>query len=951
MLIRLLLIVIVYSNLASLNAQISAPIDYVSYKYSDFKQIKTTHFKVIYPQKGSEPFFIPSNMEQIALKVSEYAEESYSVLSKRLNYSPSGLINIVLIDSQDQHNGMATPIPQNTIHLYVVPPFEAPAFDENSNWLHETTTHELTHIINLSTSRGYSKILKAIFGNIVSINGLQPMNVIEGLAVYEETKLSPSGRGRSSFLHTHLRTLAYEDKILNNNKFSLEHSLYTLEDWPLGDVPYLYGYLLFEHLDSQGVNNPDYASYLNSGKLPYINISAAFEELYNQNLTTIWEQIKIKKNNYYQNWLSEIKKQEVTNIKELFLSDENTYSNTLPATSPDNTKIAYLHKNKNQTPKIIIRDLKSNNIITSTFSHDSTFIRWINNDELFFNELDIDHSNSYYVLKKLNTSTGHISDIDESQRIIDITPSIYNKTFYTVRLKTGISEILLEQINDSNSIKTISSLYKSEFMAVITKIAVKKDESGQSSIVFTERTADGNSYIKELVNSKNIKTIYKSEGVIRDLIVNNNEIYFISSPDKIFNIYKLKNNTAIKLTNAVTGIFDFNSTLEYVSYYTSTGFRLGKILVNKNSNFNNVAFKNEHIIEQKKPTQKEPENQKSNYNSFKDLLPKFWLPNAYYSNTNHSLGIITYGADATFRHEYSINANYELLSNKPYGSVSYSEHSFFTDFSIDATADVTNYRDTDNSIITDTEYTTGLSIFLPFYDDRLETGLVLRPEYSYSILNTQDGANVKKAGLAVGWYISNTFTPQFYLSIPQQGYSAYLSYGIYPASLNSESFAYKVASGFEINLPVYYSHIFRINNANAYMFGGNPNDYEEIKNSQSLMIKNPRYLFRGYDLIIAGRSLYTFNIEYKFPLLIINKGSGTFPLFLRKAHITLATDITYKSRDYHEYKFFNSAGAELNTEFFALYHLPLSFKIGYFKSLTNSMDELILGFYYTRSLY
>ena len=103
-----------------------------------------------------------------------YATEAHTKLSKFFLFDPvkdlKQKTHLVLISSSDETNGAATPLPQNTIYLYLNLPIEGSMLENYSSFLRALIIHEYTHIVNISSKRDYSKLLYTIFGNIMSPN-------------------------------------------------------------------------------------------------------------------------------------------------------------------------------------------------------------------------------------------------------------------------------------------------------------------------------------------------------------------------------------------------------------------------------------------------------------------------------------------------------------------------------------------------------------------------------------------------------------------------------------------------------------------------------------------------------------------------------------------------------------------------------------------------------------
>ncbi len=106
-------------------------------------------------------------------------------------------------------------------------------------------THEYTHIVQLDRVISLPEMLTHIFGNLYFLNLFQPVWLTEGLAVYEETQLTGGGRNQSPVSDMVLRMA-----VLDNNFPPITHAANYKEEWPDGDVPYLFGGAL--RLLSQG---------------------------------------------------------------------------------------------------------------------------------------------------------------------------------------------------------------------------------------------------------------------------------------------------------------------------------------------------------------------------------------------------------------------------------------------------------------------------------------------------------------------------------------------------------------------------------------------------------------------------------------------------------------------------------------------------------------------------
>jgi hypothetical protein len=200
----------------------------------DWHTLHTRHFRI---------HFTPP-LEAEARRAAVNAERAYAELSTEL-VPPRGTIDLVVSDNVDYVNGYATPFPSNRIVVFAHPPVDASGLRNYSDWNALVITHELTHIFHLDRSRGIWRAGQAIFGRnpLLFPNSYEPNWVIEGLAVYYESRLTGVGRLESSEHSMIARAAALANRV---------PSLYELSPgtsrFPGGEVVYVYGSLMFDYL-------------------------------------------------------------------------------------------------------------------------------------------------------------------------------------------------------------------------------------------------------------------------------------------------------------------------------------------------------------------------------------------------------------------------------------------------------------------------------------------------------------------------------------------------------------------------------------------------------------------------------------------------------------------------------------------------------------------------------
>jgi hypothetical protein len=132
--------------------------------------------------------------------VAGIAETVYARITGWLQWRPETRTHLVLLDSADFANGLASPLPFNYTAIFLSPPDDGELL-QNREWLELVLTHELTHIVHLDLARRAPLALRRIFGRappwlLIFPNTLPnvwgPAWVKEGLAVYAE---SDPGKG------------------------------------------------------------------------------------------------------------------------------------------------------------------------------------------------------------------------------------------------------------------------------------------------------------------------------------------------------------------------------------------------------------------------------------------------------------------------------------------------------------------------------------------------------------------------------------------------------------------------------------------------------------------------------------------------------------------------------------------------------------------------------------
>jgi Tol biopolymer transport system component len=182
----------------------------------------------------------------IARHAAIVAERAHFLLSRYLNWRTSGHVNLTLNDQTDYADGYASSVPYNFIYGFGAPPGAMDELDDFDDYLKLLITHELTHVVHLDTILGFARVYNALFGKLYAPNLSQPNWFVEGLAVLQESRQTTAGRLRSALFQMELRAPFLEGRLLELDGISNGPLVF-----PNGTAAYLYGSSLVQYVEDR----------------------------------------------------------------------------------------------------------------------------------------------------------------------------------------------------------------------------------------------------------------------------------------------------------------------------------------------------------------------------------------------------------------------------------------------------------------------------------------------------------------------------------------------------------------------------------------------------------------------------------------------------------------------------------------------------------------------------
>lgn len=299
----------------------------------------TPHFVIIHPQRRT----------LFARKVAAVAEKVHSLITRHLDWTPSSRTVITVTDYTDMANGMAGGFLMNAITVYATGPQPDGELSDYDDWLWILLAHEYTHIVHMDTRHGLPALIDSVFGKWWVPNGIQPSWVLEGFAVYSESRFSTAGRNRASIYDMYMRTATLYGNHLKLSDFST----FYYPRYPHGALVYLYGSRFIKYLaESRDERNLANLSHdYGSRAMPY-GVGKAVRNTFGGEIMALYDQFIDHISEKYRDQMAAVRARGVRRGKALTSTGEYTY---FPVFDPDSPNTLLFVENDGAHPTVIKR--------------------------------------------------------------------------------------------------------------------------------------------------------------------------------------------------------------------------------------------------------------------------------------------------------------------------------------------------------------------------------------------------------------------------------------------------------------------------------------------------------------------------------------------------------------------------------------------------------------------
>ena len=245
-----------------------------SYAWLDWQTLKTDHFTVFY-KEGYQ------NKARETINSLEYNRRSLEKLTDNEVLNTS----VVLEDIGAMSNAYADTV-FNNMHLFTYPA-GAGSLEYYRDWMNYLSVHEYTHILHLKKSGGLPGTVASLFGKGLSPNLISPAWLVEGLAVYSESRDSKFAGRLNYGLYKAYVEAAWKDKKLPSIMKAASNSM----EFPYGEGIYYYGGIFVDHL-SKKYGEEKITSFINNygSSIPLFEIDKASRKSFGKTLPQLWQE-------------------------------------------------------------------------------------------------------------------------------------------------------------------------------------------------------------------------------------------------------------------------------------------------------------------------------------------------------------------------------------------------------------------------------------------------------------------------------------------------------------------------------------------------------------------------------------------------------------------------------------------------------------------------------------
>ena len=950
----------------------SVPASAAGNPYLKYESITTQHFRVTYY----------SGEYDLAVRIADLAESILTRLAPAVGWPPSELVELSLVDVTDVANAFAGALPYDSIRMFATAPDDLSPLGDVDDWYLELVTHEFTHVLHTDHIRGIPAVVNAVIGKTLAPNQVQPRWILEGLAVFEESTKTSGGRLRSSTWNMFMRA-----DVLENNVATLDEISNDVRRWPQGNLWYLYGSFFMQWIaETYGeqairVMIDDYGHQI----IPYgINrsIRRATGRTYEQLYPAFVDTLRRESN-------ALVAKIRARGLREGTRITFGGQAANGPRFTPDGD-LAYYRDDGHETAGVYRVPLRRDRSgkITSKDEHDlwirtlgGGYTSFLPDKSVVFDSIETyDNLYGYYDLFWLPKGAASTTGL-ESRRVRltdgyravepDVSPDGKRVVFATNHRGTTYLQMadLDVHAGTTENLRTLvrsdpfDQAYSPRWSPDDRHVAYSVWKHGGFRDVRIVDSADG-SFV-EVTHDRAIDggPVFSPDG---------KKLYFHSDRTGVMNIYAydLATKKLDQVTNVINGaqqptISADGKTLVYLGY-THAGYDLFAMDLDPSKFLPALPY-----VDDRGSPPPEPRHVpfvRESYNPLHTLVPRHYLVNTQPGDFGQAFAVTVSSSDIMGLHNLSGSIGFETDQADPQFSVNYT----YSRLPFDVNASVfrsiapgPTYSLGKNSVDW-VESSVGGSVGINYSIPRAfethnfslsysvsdvfgDIGLAKQPLDPY---NTPHLPSENLAATAsIGWSYGNAQSYLWSVS-PEKGFNASASLDLSHPAIGSDYRGFRAKADFTtyVQMPWKHHHVLALHGGGGFMGGSFPggpfyvggfvdlgpqDQLNSFLNGGSFLYQSGVAL-RGYPVAFQTGNYYALaNLEYRFPIVNVDRGLSTLPIMLNRISGNVFYDLGSAFSDPLSVNFLSGVGAELWVDTTLGYFAPFNFRIGYARGLSG----------------
>ena len=811
--------------------------------------------------RGAITIIFPAECRLQAETALASAASAYEKLSAFWHEQPRGRIRIVLDDSTDQANGFATFFPFNLVGVNLSEPPPDSQLAANRSWLDLVLTHELTHIFNLNEAAGPFHMLRRVFGSQPALYpAVQlPPWVIEGLAVYGESRFTEDGR---------LNHPPYALMLGAARRDSLFPDWRSLGGmpaaWPGPTAKYLFGAGFMQFLaDKYGAASLRQYLLRATSRLVLLGSSRDFEKTFGEPLEKLWDE--------YQNGPSAAAAAIAIGPAPTPVPTRG-FSNLYPCPLGEN-KLVYYRRDYRGRGAVDLLNLQSGrkNVLFKMDAVNSLSFAAKEN-RIYLSAAEYFHNFSDFSdLYEFDMQKRHLKRLSRGQRLSQPVKKDGASEIYCVQRRNG--QFFLAIFDpDKQKTKTLSRGFSG-----LSQLSLSPDQSLLAAAVKPEGEPWG---IGVFSSAGELRAFVTSVGANchQPRWQNNQTLYFIQTGTKTSRLASLSLAGKIvsvcddrRLYGLQQFAVDEESKNVYFTYFSGRGLEIARL------NLDGMRFSPQELntaANVPETPAATPQIASRAYRFWRDLLPRWWTPAWRMGGDEFQAGILSGGQDALGVHSYSLEGYYGFSSRRANFLFRYVYDGLFPTLSLSYADNSDYYNEAD---YTQRSQELKLASLWPLRirkRSQLHAYADLHLERRFAIHgNDTSKLSSNYNGFRLGFEFNST--REYYDSIsPADGVRLVMQGAVHPTGLGSYWSNRNIQADLRHYIPLFRPGVlaWRLAAARSWNAGNHYYEMGGFMAESWLGNSRPFKLLRGLGSVYnRGDRGWQFNLEYRLPLCKIEK--------------------------------------------------------------------------------